>query len=201
MLAGLKAKRVKENGRRLIRPVFRPAYRLAKRALGGLFYRRVPEDMTLPCLAWFIFMQKLLGFNRDVPFPVYPSSYFVRCKNIEMAMATRFNIGCYIQAVNGIKFGRNVWIGPNVCILSANHDPDDYSKHIECPPIVIGDNVWIGANAVILPGVNVGNNVVIGAGSIVTRDVPDNSIAVGNPCCVMAKKPPYMQRLPTRGGP
>ena len=52
-------------------------------------------------------------------------------------------------------------------------------------PVTIGDNVWIGGGAIILPGVNIGNNVVIGAGSVVTRDIPDNAIAFGNPCQVM----------------
>ena len=58
-------------------------------------------------------------------------------------------------------------------------------------PIVIGDNVWIGANCVILPGVKIGSNVVIGAGSIVTKEIPNDSVAVGNPCKVIKKKKPY----------
>lgn len=52
-------------------------------------------------------------------------------------------------------------------------------------PVVIGDNVWIGGGAIILPGVTIGNNAVIGAGSVVTKDIPDNVIAVGNPCRVI----------------
>ena len=54
-------------------------------------------------------------------------------------------------------------------------------------PVTIGDNVWIGGSVTILPGVNIGNNVTIGAGSVVTKDIPDNVVAVGNPCRVIRK--------------
>lgn len=82
-------------------------------------------------------------------------------------------------------------MGPNVGLISSNHDLDDYDRHLAEEPIMIGDNVWIGMNSVIMPGVRIGDNVVIGAGSVVTRDIPSDSIAAGNPCAVLRPKPPY----------
>ena len=62
-------------------------------------------------------------------------------------------------------------------------------------PIVVGDNVYIGNNVIILPGVKIGNNVVIGAGAIVSRDIPDNSVAVGVPACVIKTADEYLEKL------
>lgn len=87
-----------------------------------------------------------------------------------------------------IYVGDNTLFGPNVTIATAGHpiDPDlreqGYQYNI---PIKIGKNCWIGAGAVVLPGVTIGDNVVIGAGSIVTKDIPSNVVAVGNPCKVL----------------
>lgn len=87
-----------------------------------------------------------------------------------------------------IFVGDKVLIGPNVTIATANHpiQPELRSKALQYNKDVhIGDNVWIGANAVICPGVTIGKNTVIGAGSVVTKDIPENVVAVGNPCRVM----------------
>lgn len=87
-----------------------------------------------------------------------------------------------------IKIGDHVFIGPNVTIATAQHPKDHelrakgYQYNL---PVVIGNNVWIGSNAVVLPGVTIGDNTIIGAGSIVTKDIPSNVIAVGNPCKVI----------------
>ena len=89
------------------------------------------------------------------------------------------------MAGNGIEIGKNFRMGPNVGIIGANHCKADLNRWKKSPPIRIGDNVWVGMNSVILQGVQIGNNVVIGAGSIVSRDLPDNCIAVGNPCKVI----------------
>ena len=83
--------------------------------------------------------------------------------------------------------GNNVLMAPGVTIISANHDMTEFDKHVKAEPITIGDNVWIGANAIILPGVKIGSNTVIGAGSVVTKDIPNNSIAAGVPCKVIRK--------------
>jgi acetyltransferase-like isoleucine patch superfamily enzyme len=82
-------------------------------------------------------------------------------------------------------------MGPSCGLISANHDINDYDQWDVSEPIVIGNNVWIGMNVIVMPGVKIGNNVVIGANSVVTKDVPDNSIAVGSPCKVISEKQNY----------
>ena len=87
-----------------------------------------------------------------------------------------------------IFIGDNVLIAPNVVISTAGHpvDPDLRRKTAQFSKTVrIGNNVWIGANASIMPGVTIGDNSVIGAGSVVTRDIPANVVAVGVPCRVL----------------
>lgn len=87
-----------------------------------------------------------------------------------------------------ITIGNHVMFGPNVVLTTAGHpvDPDRRRNVAQFNiPITIEDNVWIGANVVVLPGVTVGENSVIGAGSVVTKDIPANVVAVGNPCRVL----------------
>lgn len=97
--------------------------------------------------------------------------------------------GCYFQAINGIKIGKNFLFAPGVKIISANHDFKEHSKSIKTSPIVIGDNVWLGANVVILPGVKIGNGCVIGAGSVVTKTFEEESLIIaGNPAKIIGNK-------------
>ena len=98
------------------------------------------------------------------------------------------NYNLTILDVGTVRIGDNAQIAPNVSIYTAGHPvhPDSRNSGYEYGiPITIGDNVWIGGNAVILPGVTIGNNVVIGAGSVVSKDIPDNMIAAGNPCRII----------------
>lgn len=95
-----------------------------------------------------------------------------------------------IRAWGNVTIGNGVRIGPSVQIMAMKHNFDDPDKYIfqqglSGTGIIIGNNVWIGGNATILDGVTIGNNCVIGAGSVVTKNIPDNSIAVGNPCRVI----------------
>lgn len=100
------------------------------------------------------------------------------------------NYELIILDIANVKIGNNVMFGPRVGLYTAGHPIDavirneafEYGK-----PITIGNDVWIGGNVVINPGVTIGNNVVIGSGSIVTKDIPDGVIAVGNPCRVLRK--------------
>lgn len=87
-----------------------------------------------------------------------------------------------------IFIGDNVMFGPNVVVATAGHpvEPELRRKAAQFNiPVHIGKNVWVGAGAVLLPGVQIGENSVIGAGSVVTRDIPPNVVAVGNPCRVL----------------
>lgn len=89
-----------------------------------------------------------------------------------------------------VLIGNNVMIGPNVNLFTANHELDPARRHL-CieftKEIHIKDGVWIGGGSTILSGVRIGENSVIGAGSVVTKDIPENVVAVGNPCRVIKK--------------
>lgn len=108
--------------------------------------------------------------------------------NIEIGENFYANHNLVILDGNKVKFGDNVFIAPNCSFYTAGH-PLDFkirNKGLEyARPIEVGDNVWIGGNVVVLPGVKICDNVVIGAGSIVTKDIPSNVVAVGNPCKVI----------------
>lgn len=100
------------------------------------------------------------------------------------------NTGCVMLDVAQITIGKNVMFGPNVSIYTAGHPvhPDSRNSGYEYGiPVTIGDNVWIGGSCVVLPGVTIGDNAVIGAGSVVTKDIPANVCAAGNPCRVIRK--------------
>lgn len=87
-----------------------------------------------------------------------------------------------------VYIGDNVMIAPNVTISPTGHPVDPETRITGKQfsiPVTIEDNVWIGANSVILPGIKIGKNSVVGAGSVVTKDVPENVVAVGNPCRVL----------------
>lgn len=109
-------------------------------------------------------------------------------KNIEIGENFFSNYNLTILDVGKVVIGDNAQIAPNVAIYTAGHPvhPDSRNSGYEYGiGITIGNNVWIGGNTVINPGVHIGNNVVIGSGSVVTKDLPDNVIAVGNPCRII----------------
>lgn len=98
------------------------------------------------------------------------------------------NHNCIILDCARVEFGDNVFVAPNCAFYTAGH-PLDYrirNKGLEyAKPIKVGNNVWIGGNVIVLAGVTIGDNVVIGAGSVVTKDIPSNVVAVGNTCKVI----------------
>ena len=109
-------------------------------------------------------------------------------KNVHFGNGVYANFNLTMVDDCDIFVGNNVMFGPNVTVSAGTHPihPELRSKQAQYNiPIHIGNNVWIGANSVILPGVNIGDNSVIGAGSIVTKDIPSNVVAVGNPCRVL----------------
>lgn len=143
----------------------------------------------------YLIPQKLFRLNPKVKWPVHFTSKVLSPQNITKGILCDpgDNLNNYIQANNGIVFGSNVELGPGVCIISSNHQSNNLRKHVKGKPITIGNNVWIGANTTVLPEVSIGNNVIIGANATVTKDIPDNSIAVGNPCKVIKQKEPYTE--------
>lgn len=114
--------------------------------------------------------------------------------NIEIGENTFVNTNCMFLDDNKIRIGKNGLIAPYVQIYTATHplkasdriyqEGNSTRYHTSTKPVTIGDNVWIGGNSVIFPGVTIGNNVTIGAGSVVTKDIPDDVLAFGNPCVV-----------------
>lgn len=100
-----------------------------------------------------------------------------------------FNVNCVVLDGMPVRIGNNVFCGPGVQIYTASHPLNaELRKSVEfSKPVVIGDDCWIGGGSIICPGVTIGNRCVIGAGSIVTKDLPDDSLAVGNPARVIRK--------------
>lgn len=108
--------------------------------------------------------------------------------NIEIGDNFFANMNLVILDGAKVTFGDNVFIAPNCGFYTAGHplDAEQRNKGLEYAyPIHVGNNVWFGAHVAVMPGVTIGDNTVIGAGSIVTKDIPSNVIAVGNPCRVV----------------
>jgi len=137
--------------------------------------------------------QFVFRLNPKATWPVHFTSTVIAADKISKGILCDpgDNPNCYIQAINGLELGSNVGFGTGVKVLSANHHPEAHAQHVAEGPICIGNDVFIGANSVILPGVRIGNNVIVGAGSVVTKDLPANVIAVGNPCKIIKEKEPY----------
>jgi len=109
-------------------------------------------------------------------------------KNIHVGARTFVNFNLTALDVATIHIGDDCQIGPNVQLLTPIHpvEPQPRKDKLEgAKPIVIGDNVWLGGGVIVCPGVTIGENSVIGAGSVVTRDIPANVVAVGNPARVI----------------
>ncbi len=108
--------------------------------------------------------------------------------NIYFGREVYLNFGCVFLDCNTVHVGEAVKFGPGVHVYAAYHpvDPVRRRSGVEmAAPVRVGDNAWIGGGVIICPGVQIGTNAVIGAGSVVTRDVPPNVVAAGNPCRVL----------------
>ena len=119
---------------------------------------------------------------------INPPFYCDYGSHIEVGKNFFANYNCTIIDVAKVKIGDNCQMAPNVAIYTAGHPLHPVSRNSMYEygiSVTIGDNVWIGGNTVIMPGVHIGSNTVIGAGSVVTKDIPDWVVAVGNPCRVI----------------
>ena len=132
-------------------------------------------------------LRNLFGKTEEV-FTILPPFWCDYGYNIELGKNFFANHNLTILDGAKVTFGDNVFIAPNCGFYTAGH-PIDYERRNQgleyAWPITVGDNVWFGAGVQVMPGVNIGSNVVIGAGSVVTKDIPDNVVAVGNPCKVL----------------
>ncbi len=119
---------------------------------------------------------------------IEPPFYCDYGSNIYMGAGFYMNFGGVILDCAEVHIGANAQCGPYVQILTAYH-PIEADRRVEGPelaaPITIGENVWLGGGAIICPGVTIGANTTIGAGAVVTRDIPANVFAAGNPCRVI----------------
>lgn len=145
-------------------------------------------------------LQKLFGSNGTNVSVASPFICDYGC-NIYVGNNVSINMNCTFVDCNKITIGNNVLIASNVQIYTATHpielkerltpnwdiESGEYFCRTYALPVTIGDGCWIGGGVIILPGVSIGNGCVIGAGSVVTKDIPNNSVAVGNPCRVIRK--------------
>lgn len=133
-------------------------------------------------------IQELLQ-TEETPF-INPPFYCDYGNHIKVGKNFFANYNCTMLDVGKITFGDNCLLAPNVSIYTAGHPihPDSRNSLYEYGiDVTIGDNVWLGGNVIVCPGVTIGSNCVIGAGSVVTKDIPDWSLAAGNPCRVIRK--------------
>ncbi len=131
-------------------------------------------------------VEELLG-KSDKAF-INPPFYCDYGTHIETGKNFFANYNCTIIDVAKVTIGDNCQFAPNVSIYTAGHPIHPVSRNSLYEygiSVTIGDNVWIGGNTVILPGVHIGSNTVIGAGSVVSKDIPDWTVAAGNPCRVI----------------
>ncbi|MGL5317520.1 MAG: sugar O-acetyltransferase [Bacteroidales bacterium] len=123
-------------------------------------------------------------------FIIEPTLYCDYGYNIEIGENFYSNHNLVILDAAKVSFGDNVFIAPNCSFYTAGHplDVELRNQGLEYAyPITIGSNVWIGGGVIVLPGVSIGSGSTIGAGSVVTKDIPENSLALGNPCRVIRK--------------
>ncbi|WKB82829.1 DapH/DapD/GlmU-related protein [Cellulophaga lytica] len=164
---------------RIIGPVF-----FKKKYLTGKHFNKNGVGWTWVAKA--IWRQKILGFNRFVPWPISHTTTVSNWKNITFHTDDLNNFqspGCYFQNFSAkITFRKGVYIAPNVGLITANHDLKNLEEHTKGQDIVLGENCWIGMNSVILPGVTLNSNIIVGAGSVVTKSFNESNIIIaGSP--------------------
>lgn len=132
-------------------------------------------------------LKELLADTGNVPY-IEPPFYCDYGSNIRLGHNVYMNFNCIVLDCNTVEIGDNTFFGPNVQVYTATH-PVRAEERIKGPemafPIRIGNNVWVGGSSVILPGVTIGDNSTIAAGSVVTKSIPANVVAGGNPCRVI----------------
>ncbi|MDT5121115.1 MAG: hypothetical protein QOC96_597 [Acidobacteriota bacterium] len=135
--------------------------------------------------------KKLKRHGARIKAPIFlsPSIWNGRATNLEIGEGS-FIGRTEVHLHDRVCIGRNVIINDGVRLLTASHLVDDVDFRLVTGPIVIGDYAWIAIGAILLPGVSIGAGAVVGAGALITKDIPDYGIAVGNPARILAKPRP-----------
>ena len=136
-------------------------------------------------------LTELLGRPTDAW--IQPPFFCDYGSNLVLGTKVFFNFNCVVLDVAPVTIGSNVLFGPSVQIYTATHPiaAAERRKWLEsAKPITIGSDVWVGGGAIICPGVTIGDRTVIGAGSVVTRNIPSDVIAAGNPARIIRELPP-----------
>jgi len=130
-------------------------------------------------------LKELLGHVGDDGILINQPFYCDYGKHISVGKRFFANFNFTVLDEARVTIGDDCFVGPNVSIYTACHSTDPVERNTRrewALPVTIGNNVWIGGSVTILAGVTIGDNVTIGAGSVVTKDIPSNVVAVGNPC-------------------
>ena len=130
---------------------------------------------------------ELIGAELDDGFSLIPPFYTTGGEHIRLGRNVFINQNCTMYDLGGIDIGSDVMIGPNVSLITSSHPiaPSQRREAVIARPIVIGKNVWLAAGVTVIGGVTIGDNSVVAAGSVVTKDVPPDSLAAGNPARVI----------------
>ncbi len=133
-------------------------------------------------------LEELLGAGGDTVW-MQPPFYCDYGSNIELGERVFFNFNCVVLDVCPVRIGSFTLFGPAVQIYTPMHPMDAEARRGKefGKPVTIGSDVWVGGGAIILPGVTIGSRAVIGAGSVVTKDIPGDAFAAGNPCRVIRR--------------
>lgn len=164
---------------------------IVKRILTDYYNPEIVKNVGVKRLLPYYLFQRFFRINSHTKWPVHWSSLVMEPNNITIDYHRPypgFMPGSYIQAINGIKIGKNVRIGPGVKLISANHDLDDFDKHIQTEPITIGNNSWLSADCKILPGVKLGNHTIVAAGAVVNNSFPEGNCIIGGVPARVIKK-------------
>ena len=161
-----------------------------------LIYKQyTPNDQSIKELFLMAFVQKIIGINRSVPWPVHYTSFVKGYENIHSKTELVGEaIRNYIDGRNGIILEENVWLGPNVSIISQNHNENNYKEYEKAKYIIIHKNSLLLANCVILPEVELGEHTIVAAGAVVTKSfLNGNQIIGGVPARVIRKLDNYIE--------
>lgn len=182
--------------------------------IAGDMYNPMDEELVQDRMATRLLIQDLNACREDdaqkrgqivkqlVPqaglnFYIQPPFYCDYGYNMEVGDNVFFNFNCIVLDVAPVRIGSRTMFGPNVQVYTATHPLNHVQRSSGreyARPINIGDDVWIGGSAVICPGVTIGHRSVIGAGSVVTKDIPNDVFAAGNPCRVIRQLNPDEQQ-------